>query len=324
MPHENVVRSVWETQATWSETAVRLKSSLFRWRFVAAIAGVFGALLETLAATIASLGDGAAVVSSVVAIVGALTLAVVPYVQRTKASRDRMSEWVRARSVSEDLKEQVYRFLLKVSPYDRVSPVQELLRQRESLLNKVTDLNRYAALIAPVVHARPTELSAEEYVEERVNAQINDYYRPKGRAAAARAQRLHRWEFGVGLAATVLGALSGIAAATGFFPISAWVAVLTTAGAALTAHIAGSNLDRQVMTYFATANRLEWLRDSWTADPNRLELDRIARFVRECEHAISTENEAWLAEWLVKNAPDGDPAQSPAANTEDAPSEASV
>jgi hypothetical protein len=51
------------------------------------------------------------------------------------------------------------------------------------------------------------------------------------------------------------------------------------------------------MTYFATANRLVSLRDAWRADVNRLDPAHVAKFVDDSENAISTENEAWLAEW---------------------------
>jgi hypothetical protein len=94
--------------------------------------------------------------------------------------------------------------------------------------------------------------------------------------------------------------LASAAAATGLLWLSglgSWVAVVTTAGAAVTAHLAAARYDHQAITYFATANRLAGLRDAWLADPERHLPARVAQFVDACEHAISTENEAWLAEW---------------------------
>lgn len=76
-----------------------------------------------------------------------------------------------------------------------------------------------------------------------------------------------------------------------------WVAVVTTASAAVTAHLAASRFDHQAMIYYSTADRLTNLRDEWLVMPDRLDPDIIGRFIDDCEHAISTENEAWLAKW---------------------------
>ena len=75
------------------------------------------------------------------------------------------------------------------------------------------------------------------------------------------------------------------------------MAVATTATAAVTTHLAASRFDHQAITYFGTANRLVGLRDAWLADPDRLDPARVAKFVDDCENAISSENEAWLVEW---------------------------
>jgi hypothetical protein len=123
---------------------------------------------------------------------------------------------------------------------------------------------------------------------------------PNGRENAVRAKRLADWAFYLGLLAVVTGAAASAAAATGLQWLSyigPWVAVVTSAGAAVTAHLAASRYDHAAMTYFATADRLTGLRDAWRADPGRLETARVANFVDDCENAISTGNEAWLAEW---------------------------
>jgi hypothetical protein len=164
----------------------------------------------------------------------------------------------------------------------------------------VGDLVVHAAQIDPPTKQRPTQLTVDGYVAERVDPQIEEYYRRKGRENALRAKKLDAWAFYLGLLAVIMGAMASAAAATGLQWLSyvgPWVAVVTTAGAAVTAHLAASRYDHAAMTYFATADRLTGLRDAWRADPNRLEPARFARFVDECENAISNENEAWLAEW---------------------------
>jgi len=44
---QQVIESAWRDQAIWSETANRFKRELGKWRNVAAVAGVLGAILET-------------------------------------------------------------------------------------------------------------------------------------------------------------------------------------------------------------------------------------------------------------------------------------
>jgi hypothetical protein len=297
-----IVASAWQDQAVWSETAGRLKADISSWRFRAGAAGVAGALLETLAGSLPASGGEWASERAAIALVGAVVLAVVPYVLKTKTSRERVRDWVRARCISEALKEAIYRYLVKAPPFAAGAPPSELIRRCREVKEKGRDLSGHAAAVEPARRERPLELTLEAYVEKRVNDQIERYYLPKGRANARTAARLHRLEFWLGLAAAALGALAG-AAASGGLPVLArlgpWVAVVTTAGGAVTAHLAAGRYDHAAMTYFGTADRLKGLRDEWLAEPGRLEPGRAAKFVDDCEHAISTENEAWLAEWTL-------------------------
>lgn len=299
---QQVVESAWRDQAIWSETADRLKADLSKWRKWAAVAGVLGAFLETLAGALTGLENKWWWLRALIALAGAIILAVVPYVLRTKASKDRVREWVRARSVSEALKEIIYRYLVGVTPFGLGSSPGELIKRGQAIKEKVQDLSAIAASVEPPRKERPLSLTVDEYVGTRVNDQIENFYRPKGRENAVAAKKLHNLEFYLGLLAVVMGAVASAATATetGLSKLSLlgpWVAVVTTAGAAVTAHLAASRYDHAAMTYFGTADRLIGLRDEWRANPNRLDPGCVAKFVEDCEHAISAENEAWLAEW---------------------------
>jgi hypothetical protein len=297
---EDVVASTWRDQAIWSETANLLKRDLTRWRARAAVAGVVGAFLATLAAALGGASANSEWSASALALAGAVVLAVVPYVTRTKASQERVREWVRARSTSEALKEEIFRYLVCAPPYTEAATPADLITRREAIKDTVQDLSIHAAEVDPPKQQRPLSLSRAEYIDLRVNDQIERFYVPKGRDHARTAKRLHNWEFALGLAAVVLAAMAGATATTGWGwldSLGSWVAVITTASAAVTAHVVGGRYDHHAMTYFATANRLASLRDAWRADPNRQEPARFAKFVDDCENAISTENEAWLAEW---------------------------
>jgi hypothetical protein len=295
-----VVESAWRDQAIWSETANRLKTELSSWRCRAAVASVLGALLATLAGTLAGLGDAWWWPRTLLALAGAIILAVVPYVVKTKTSKEQIGAWVRARSASEALKETIYRFLLGAPPFGPQPAPADLVSRCQAVKEKVQDLGALAATVEPPRKERPLTLSPEGYVEKRVTDQIDGYYRPKARQNALAAKKLHNLEFILGLVAAILGAASGFEWLSGLAP---WVAVVTTAGGAVTAHLAASRYDHQAMTYFATAERLTGLRDVWLAAADRLAPARVAKLADDCEHAISTENEAWLAEWTREKDP---------------------
>ncbi|MFH0998553.1 MAG: DUF4231 domain-containing protein [Pseudomonadota bacterium] len=297
---QQVVESAWLDQAIWSETANQLKRELVKWRNVASVAGVLGAILETLAASLTGLGEEWRWLRASIALFGAVILAAVPYLLRNKASKDHVRNWVRARSTSEALKETIFRFLIKVQPFHSSSTPADLINRCQILKKKVTDLSAEAAAVEPPTREWPTSLDIDGYVDSRLNGQVKEYYQKKGREKALAAKKLHNLEFGLGLLAVIMGAVSSSVAAAGWSHLSAlgpWVAVVTTAGAAVTAHLAASRYDHEAMTYFGTANRLIGIRDAWVSDPNRHDPSCITKLVDDSEHAISTENEAWLAEW---------------------------
>ena len=88
--------------------------------------------------------------------------------------------------------------------------------------------------------------------------------------------------------------------ATRDIDFSAWVAVVTTLGTALAAHVAANRYDFIVMSYTGTALRLEDLVAEWRSRPARpggADVAAWSAFVKLCEQAISIENESWLAKF---------------------------
>jgi hypothetical protein len=138
-------------------------------------------------------------------------------------------------------------------------------------------------------------LTSDEYIKERLNAQIDRYYKVKAGEYARTAKRLRNLEFLLVLIAAALGvAAAGTTGAAGLPGLGAWVAVVTTAAAAVTTFQAAGRYDLQAITFAGTARRLTTLRDSFKADPTRADPERISKFVDDAENAISSENEAWL------------------------------
>jgi hypothetical protein len=82
---------------------------------------------------------------------------------------------------------------------------------------------------------------------------------------------------------------------------AAWVPVITVVAGALTAHIAAERYEQNTLSYFATAQKLAGLRERWRSHAGK-QIDPSA-FVVECENAISSENQEWMADWLRSDAP---------------------
>ncbi|MBV9171489.1 MAG: DUF4231 domain-containing protein [Chloroflexi bacterium] len=246
---------------------------------------------------------------STLAIVGAVALAFVPYTAMYRTSREQVRNWVRARSVSEGLKEDIYRFLAGGPPYGADRDMRQFVDRRDAILNAAGDLEKYDAEVtaeqSSQAEKRPTApLNADEYVDKRVNQQITGYYEKQSRRNARRAGLFRQCVFSVGLLAAIFGVISS-GTAGGFrwdvpqwIPqLGPWVAVLTTISAAVTAHMAAARYDELSVNYAATARQLTRLRDRFDSDPQRADQAVIEKFVDEVESAISSENETWRAAW---------------------------
>jgi len=287
--------AIWQQQSVWSQTANRLKQNIERTRAIALGLTIAGAALATLATQVTTLSSAA---GKGLALAAALAIALVPLLRR-RIGPDVVRDWTRIRSVSEALKSEVYTFLAGVAPY-RGADHQQLLQDRvDALMQDADDLIQHTLCVTAVPRQLPDLRDVDSYVRERVTRQIDDYYRPRAATLERQLTWLRRAEFGL----TVVGIALGAAAATlQVAQAAAWVAVVTTVTAALTAHAAASRLEFQMVEFLRTAAELTRL---------RRQRDRYGQkgaagddeFVQRCEHVISVENEAWMAK--LTSASDG-------------------
>jgi len=300
-----IVESAWRDQARWSKAAGGLKAGLGRWRLIAAVGGVVGALLTTLAAALPNEIDFESARRGL-ALLGALVLGIVAVILRTQVSQERIQAWVRARSASEALKEEIYRFLVGATPYGPNRSTALFESRRLEQKDKVKDLNLEVAAVTPSqVTNRPLQaLTIDDYIDQRVMGQVERYYQPKATENAKTAKRLRNLEFVLLLVAAAFGVLAaGTVGAAGLSGLGSWVAVLTTAGAAVTAFLAAGRYDLQAITYYGTADRLIALRNGFLSNHDQSDPARISMFVDDVENAISSENEAWLVGWSREEKP---------------------
>lgn len=305
---QQVVASAWADQALWSQVADNLGRSIRLWRARAAVAGVAGLFLSLLAG---SLGAGTAA-QKVLASLGVLLLALVPFLQQRLLSSDRLLAWTRARQVSERLKEAIYRHLMGALPpapvADGPPPADpagpgNLVRHCRAIKQAAADLALLAATADPAPRQRRTRMGLDAYLAERVDGQIR-WYRDNAMTAGRRAQRLQQVEFGLGLLTVLLGALAANllpAAATPdalqSSPLGPWLALIASTAAAVSSHIAGSRHLELAAKYFATHDLLKTLRDEWAVDPQRDAPDRVLRLVDEVERTVAAEHGGWVGDW---------------------------
>jgi len=306
-----VVQSAWQDQDLWSAVATRLGDSIRRWRVAAAVAGVAGLFLTVLAGVLGERALGSRHAWLVTA--GVLLLALVPYIRQKMLAPERLQAWVRARNVSELLKEAVYRHLMGALPSEdgadpaAPAPPGALARRCRAIKQTAQDLAGLAAATTPERRSRPSTLTLDEYVAQRVDGQIA-WYKKKGEEAGQSARRLHAAEFLLGLAAVGLGALSGrdVPAEAGAQAAQQmvqaawavpWLTLVAAAASAVTAHLAAARLDELANRYYATYDLLKGLRDEWLLQPDHRAPEAARQFVDTIERAISSENGAWVSDW---------------------------
>jgi SMODS and SLOG-associating 2TM effector domain 1/Protein of unknown function (DUF4231) len=208
--------------------------------------------------------------------------------------------WLRARTASEALKREAYKYAVSVKPYD--DPLKRdaaLNSERERIERDVDDLLPSAVSSAKAGSAPQGKLSRGEYVAARVREQIDRFYLPRANANKHIGVTLRWVEFTLALAATIITAMVGVAGKELFgikFDFVVLTAVLTTIAGAVLAHIEATRCDFLVMIYRATARRLS-AETSIVGDVNALSAEQWSDFVNRCETIISDENTSWAAKW---------------------------
>lgn len=294
---EDAVAIIWRRRVAWSRAADRVKASIAYARGAALALSASGAVLETVAGTL--LAD-APTWRTTFAALGAVLLALATFVATRFVTTDAIRTWIRARSVSEAIKAEVYAYRAAAEPYSGPKAVAILQQKVSGIEGAARDLERHVAAIAVVTALPPPPLAPADYIEKRVRQQVEVYYRPKARLYARRLAAFRLAELLLGLVAAVLGALAAFISGSQQSAnpgIAAWVAVFTTLGAALAAHMGASRYDFLVTSFYATARRLEDLVGEWRAEGSPTAPEAWTDFVRACEEAISIENESWLAKW---------------------------
>ncbi|MER6913431.1 DUF4231 domain-containing protein [Streptomyces sp. NPDC000594] len=286
------IAEIWDQQSIWSQAANQLKASVEKARTTALGLVITAAALATAASQTMDITSW---LGPLLAFAAAGAAGAAPMVAQ-RGGPSRLSDWIRARAVSEALKAEVYICLSGTGPYrDRDGAAALLAQRAHRFRSDATDLVRHTTGITPAARPLPPVGDIESYVEQRLRRQIDGYYRPKALFMHGRVERVARVELVFG----VLGAL--LAAAAGAFAVdllAAWVAVAASLSIAVTAHGIAQRYAYQHLEFQRTAEQLEHLLEEWNADTTGCH-QRTATLVTDCEHVISIQNEAWMIRWTV-------------------------
>lgn len=287
----------WGEYCVWAATARIQRAEIFSWRLRVLILTVLGAILGTLSGEVANPGLSANTWSFLPTILGwlsGISIALAAFFSKEILSPERERRWVRARSMAEALKAETYLFRTGVPPYDTPDAATRLVERVDDLLKAVGDEQAVTLLTEQRKKGLPQgTLSVGEYIEERVNDQIDNFYRPRAREYETLMARGRAVSIILGALAAVLGVVGATEWTAG------WIAVITTVMASIAAYLYAGRYQYLIVSYQATAKQLESLKRRWMASGGHDEDPaRRSQFIQKCEGAISIENSAWMSKWL--------------------------
>ncbi|MEW2131833.1 DUF4231 domain-containing protein [Streptomyces sp. NPDC005435] len=283
---------VWRAQSVWSRAANRAKAAVERARAATLCAVVAAAVLGAAASQVIPLSPATGRVLAFLALLAAGTAPLTA----AGASPHRVREWTALRSVSEELKSQLYIYLAGAAPYRRPETRDTELRARVgAVLADAGDLDRALAGIEPAARSLPPVTGIADYAEQRLHRQLERYYRPKAREMAAKARLVERWGRVLAGISALLGAVAGAFAAE---QAAAWIPVVAAVSASVVSYGASARFVAQEIEFNRTARELDGLLRWWRErDPaTDADADRLAE---RTEHVVSVQNEGWMAKWIA-------------------------
>lgn len=286
-----MVDDVWRAQSIWSQAADRSRRSIGHARTATLCASVAAGVLGVAAS---QLMGPSAVLGRVCSFLALLAAGAAPLAARG-AAPDRLREWTRLRSVSEELKSQVYVYLANLAPYRRPDRDAELQRRTDAVQAQAAGLAAAVRGIRPADRPLPPVTGPAGYVSGRLRGQLDGYYRPKADEMARRARRVERCGVALAALSVLLGATAGAFAAE---QAAAWIPVVAAVSASVVSHGASARYAALEVEYSTTADELDRILRWWRhlSPATDAEADRLAE---RTEHVVSVQNEGWMAKWTA-------------------------
>jgi hypothetical protein len=222
-------------------------------------------------------------------ILGAAAIALAAYFSAQALGENRERIWIKCRSAAESIKSALILYRASVRPFDGLDRSAQLRQSVDKILQEVKEIELRQPPSESVPDLHP--LTVEEYLVERVDDQIN-WYQQRAREYQKKSDGFRRYIFALGAMSVLLGMASAMNV------VSAWIAVIATIMAALTAHMKNQRYQSLIAMYSATALRLGLLKSEW-AESRKTDRDKADRdaFIQRCEETMGLENGAWVAQW---------------------------
>lgn len=292
-PRQSALEYIWGQYRVWAATSRVSKEKLSRWRRIVLALGIAGAVVGVLGAQQWIPWDRLwPPLPKALGVASAALLALAAYFSKEILDLDCEGRWLRARAVAEAFKREAYLLLTRTPPYDGDI---SLTHVGETIGPKLPEDMEYERLTPEQKRESlpSSALSVDDYVRDRVEGQINNYYEPRAEANRAVARKIKNVTRALGALAVILGILGFV-----WVGIPAFVAVITTVSAALAAYLYAGRYQYLAVSYTATARKLEGLRVAWQVS-GKTDADAAERnkFILGCEEVIAAENGAWMAEW---------------------------
>lgn len=281
------LEAIWNHANEWAGTSKELRKRQTRYQVFGLWLGSLGAVLGTAASQkeIWISKETMASAPQVLGYMSAVFVAVSAFFARELLTPERQLAWARCRLVAEAIRREVWLSLHRLPPYAE----SDALAKLQQRVDAMTGFARTATLEGYVSNrAFPRGGDIASYIEVRARDQIQYY----SKHALEMQSKLAFWRwtvFVLGIATVAIGTMASWLGASA----SAWVAVLTTASAAVVSFLQAHRLEELPPIFQETRRRLERLvalhRDGALGD---LEL------VRQCEEAMAKENQSWRATWF--------------------------
>jgi len=296
-PTDPSLSGPWAAYRTWSATARYHKTAIDFWNVWSLRLAISGAILAALGQQVmlfAPAEGNLRMLYSTPGILGAAVIALAAYFSSQALGENRERIWIKCRSAAESIKSALILYRASVRPFDGLDRGAQLRQRVDKILQEVKEieLRQPQSESVPALHP----LTVEEYIVARVDDQIN-WYQQRAREFQKKSDGFRRYIFGLGAMSVLLGLASVINA------VSAWIAVIATITAALTAHMKNQRYQSLIAMYSATALRLGLLKSEW-AESRKTDGDKADRdaFIQRCEETMALENGAWVTQWSEQHA----------------------
>lgn len=295
----SALKYIWGQYQAWDSTSVALKSKMWRWRYIVLVMSIVGAILGTLSQQIDGwqISGSPTWLSATLGVLSGVALGAASYFTKELLSPGPESDAVRTRAAAEALKREAYLLATGAPPYATATSADELLQKAQQIRAGVNTISPLAITSEQEQQDVPAAgMSVDDYVNQRVVQQIDQYYLLQVRLNTQKLALGRRVSLALGALAILLGFWSAKSTS-----VAGWVAVIGAVTAAIAAYQYAGRYQFLNVSYQATADRLNWLKTKWEIDGRRQPGDDAKHsFILASEDAIATENSAWMAEWTRK------------------------